>query len=138
MSGDRREEPRPDGEPARSGLLSSEEYLSGIDLFDRGCYFEAHEAWEARWRSSPPGSVDRAFLKALIQLASGAWKARAAAPGGGSRLLRSALALLEGVRRRTGRGRHAGLDLARIESIARAALAGEPPPGPLLLEDRDP
>jgi uncharacterized protein len=42
----------------------------GIDLFNRGDYWEAHEAWEQEWmpdRKSP----DAGFYKGLIQVAAG-------------------------------------------------------------------
>lgn len=39
----------------------------GIALFNRGRFFDAHEAWEEVWRSS--GGRRRRFLQALIQVA---------------------------------------------------------------------
>ena len=42
----------------------------GVELFNRGLYWEAHEAWEETWtpdRHSP----DRGFYKGLIQVAAG-------------------------------------------------------------------
>lgn len=44
------------------------EYLQGIELFNRGEFFEAHEAWESVWlRSQGPM---RLFYQALIQSAA--------------------------------------------------------------------
>ena len=42
----------------------------GIDLFNRGEYWEAHEAWEADWIHDRKGP-DSGFYKGLIQIAAG-------------------------------------------------------------------
>ena len=42
----------------------------GIDLFNRGLYWEAHEAWEEAWTPDRRGP-DRGFYKGLIQVAAG-------------------------------------------------------------------
>lgn len=42
---------------------------TGVRLFNRGRYFEAHEHWEAAWQTAEGG--DRGFLESLVQLASG-------------------------------------------------------------------
>jgi predicted metal-dependent hydrolase len=42
----------------------------GIDLFNRGLYWEAHEAWEEVWMPDRRGP-DRGFYKGLIQIAAG-------------------------------------------------------------------
>lgn len=41
----------------------------GADLFERGFYWEAHEVWEAIWRSTAPGP-GREALQGLIQAAA--------------------------------------------------------------------
>ncbi|MCX7701832.1 MAG: DUF309 domain-containing protein [Gemmataceae bacterium] len=43
-------------------------YLAGIILFNRGDFFEAHEAWEAYWLSAEVGE-HRRFVQGLIQAA---------------------------------------------------------------------
>ena len=40
----------------------------GVDLFNRGAFYEAHEAWEEVWRSTTP--EPRSFLQGLIQVAA--------------------------------------------------------------------
>lgn len=40
----------------------------GIDLFNRGEYFPAHEAWEEIWRSTTPEPRD--LFQGLVQLAA--------------------------------------------------------------------
>jgi predicted metal-dependent hydrolase len=42
----------------------------GIELFNRGLYWEAHEAWEEAWTPDRRGP-DRGFYKGLIQVAAG-------------------------------------------------------------------
>jgi uncharacterized protein len=44
-------------------------YLRGIDLFNHGYYWEAHEAWEVLWNAAGKRGPTADFLKALIQLA---------------------------------------------------------------------
>tara|TARA_B100001027_G_C16057939_1_gene237218 strand:+ start:207 stop:509 length:303 start_codon:yes stop_codon:yes gene_type:complete len=41
-----------------------------VDLFNHRYYWEAHEAWEALWRTAPQSSVLAHFLRGLIQLAA--------------------------------------------------------------------
>jgi predicted metal-dependent hydrolase len=42
----------------------------GIELFNRGQFWEAHEAWEEAWMPDRYGP-DRGFYKGLIQVAAG-------------------------------------------------------------------
>jgi uncharacterized protein len=42
----------------------------GIELFNTGLYWEAHEAWEADWMPDRKGP-DSGFYKGLIQVAAG-------------------------------------------------------------------
>ena len=43
---------------------------SGIELFNSGQYWEAHEAWEGDWMPDRKGP-DAGFYKGLIQVAAG-------------------------------------------------------------------
>lgn len=43
------------------------EYLHGIDLFNRGVFFDAHEVLEDVWRAAP--EPEKKFLQGLIQVA---------------------------------------------------------------------
>lgn len=45
-------------------------YLYGCDLYNRGFWWEAHEAWETIWHLADHGGPERAVLQALIQLAN--------------------------------------------------------------------
>lgn len=45
-------------------------YLYGHDLMRVGCYWEAHDVWEAVWLAAPANSPERLLLQALIQQAN--------------------------------------------------------------------
>jgi hypothetical protein len=57
-------------------------YLLGIDLFNAGYYWEAHECWEALWQACGRRGVLADFFKALIQLAVAGVKVREDKPAG--------------------------------------------------------
>jgi uncharacterized protein len=44
--------------------------LRGVDLFNSGRYWDAHEIWEAEWTPDRKGP-DSGFYKGLIQIAAG-------------------------------------------------------------------
>lgn len=46
-----------------------EEFLIGVQLFNRGDYFESHDAWEEMWQGM--AGKDREFIQGLIQVAIG-------------------------------------------------------------------
>ncbi len=43
-------------------------YLRGVELFNRGEFWESHEAWEDIWRED--NSDERIFFQGLIQIAA--------------------------------------------------------------------
>jgi hypothetical protein len=47
--------------------MHEEDYGRGIELFNRGEFYEAHEVLEDVWR--PSGQPERRFLQGLIQVA---------------------------------------------------------------------
>jgi predicted metal-dependent hydrolase len=57
-------------------------YLYGIDLFNHGYYWEAHETWEALWHLSGRKGITADFLKGLIKLAAAGVKVREGNPRG--------------------------------------------------------
>jgi hypothetical protein len=61
-----REQPPPI-DPQRSS--ESLALLRGIDLFNAGFYWEAHEAWEGLWHAAGRCGVTAVCIKGLIQLA---------------------------------------------------------------------
>ncbi|WP_312037309.1 DUF309 domain-containing protein [Mesorhizobium caraganae] len=50
--------------------LSSHAFRWGIDLFNHGYYWEAHEAWEPLWHAAKQSAQHRQFFKGLILLAA--------------------------------------------------------------------
>ncbi len=67
-------------------------FQEGVDLFNSGRHWHAHESWEAAWLPMGDGTRDDAeiFLRALIQLASGLHlKQRGRSKGARSQLLKA-------------------------------------------------
>jgi len=61
-------------------------YLAGIDLFNRGYYWEAHEAWESVWHACGRKGAAADLLRGLIKLAGAGFKVREHRPAGVRRL----------------------------------------------------
>ena len=99
--------------PSASQWQECQSYLRGIDLFEHGFYWEAHEAWEAAWiacgRSGPAGD----FLKALIKLSAAGVKAREGRSEGVRRHATRCVELLQSVSPKHD-GTFFGLDIARL------------------------
>lgn len=72
-------------------------YLRGVDLFNHGYYWEAHEAWEALWHACGRTGTTADFLRALIRLAAAGFKLREGRPTGAVRHATAASALLRAV-----------------------------------------
>ena len=105
--------PHPDGEAAfvpPEHWRESEAYLLGVDLFNHGFYWEAHEAWEGLWHAAGRKGEIADFLKALIRLAAAGVKAREGRPDGAARHACAALALFRSLPRE----RFLGLRLADL------------------------
>jgi len=65
--------------PARLGLQEvpdSAAFRFGIDLFNSGFFWEAHEVWEPVWMALPPNSAERTACRSLIQGANACLKLR--------------------------------------------------------------
>ena len=95
-----------------------ESYLFGIDLFNLGYYWEAHEQWEAVWVAARRrGERDVAlFLNGLIKLAAAGVKAREGRVNGVRRHARRAAQRLE---ESATQQKILGLDVARLIEFAR-------------------
>lgn len=100
--------PRPADAPGQttwdgraSSLGECADYRWGIDLYNHGYYWEAHEAWEQLWRCTEPSPV-RELLQGLIQCAGAALKAAMGQPASCRRLIAKALAHLDQVPDRCG------------------------------------
>jgi hypothetical protein len=73
------EQPPP---PVPDQWEDSQAYLLGIDLFNHGYYWEAHEVWEGLWHACGRQGQLADFLKGLIKLAAAGVKVREGKPHG--------------------------------------------------------
>src|SRR5881396_1068057 len=69
-------------------------YLAGVMLFNRGDFFEAHEAWEQLWMES--SNPERKFYQGLIQAAVGLCHFANGNVNGAVKLYHSARAYMDG------------------------------------------
>jgi len=53
--------------------MANAPYLWGVDLFNAGYFWEAHEMWEAAWHAAPD-ETQKSFMQALVQYAAGMLK----------------------------------------------------------------
>ena len=72
-------------------------YLYGIDLFNYGYYWEAHEVWESLWHACGRTGLTADFLRALIRLAAAGVKAREGTRAGVERHAAAAKTLFQEV-----------------------------------------
>jgi hypothetical protein len=77
-----------------SDWQSSQAYLEGVDLFNHGFYWEAHEAWESLWHAAGRSGPTGTWLKGLIKLAAAGVKAREGNQVGVERHARRSLELI--------------------------------------------
>ncbi|HWN71102.1 MAG TPA: DUF309 domain-containing protein, partial [Haliangium sp.] len=94
-------------------------FLWGLDLYNHGYPWEAHEVWETLWRQAPHGSAVRAMLQGLIQCAAAVVHATAGRAAGQRRLAERALARLDAVQAAVG-PRCLGIDVADLAQAMRA------------------
>jgi len=60
-----------------AALAAHDDFRYGVDLFNHGFPWEAHEAWEPLWFAAPREQSERALLQGLIHAAAAVVKARA-------------------------------------------------------------
>jgi predicted metal-dependent hydrolase len=87
----------------------------GIELFNRGEFFEAHEVWEEAW--TPERDPRRRFLQSLIHVAVGSYHVTRGNPAGACRELRKALRKMEAFM-----PEYESVNTARLSRDARALL----------------
>jgi hypothetical protein len=63
-----------------------DDWLYGIDLFNRFYFWEAHEAWEGLWAAAERGSAPAMLVQGLIQIAAALLKTHMGACGGAAML----------------------------------------------------
>ena len=85
-----REAPVPAGfDPAR--WTECEPYMYGVDLFNHGYWWEAHEAWETCWIAAGKTTPTGLFLQGLIQMTAACLKKHQGHLDGAGRLLADGL-----------------------------------------------
>jgi predicted metal-dependent hydrolase len=110
----------------------SRAYLRGVDLFNHGYYWEAHEAWEGLWLAAGRAGPLADFLKGLIQLAAAGVKAREGLPRGVAGHAARAAELFGQTARSLGGASYLGLTPAELLAAARRveqqapAMPGDP------------
>ena len=112
-------------------------YRWGIDLYNAGYYWEAHEAWEQLWRQAVAESPAHQLLQGLIQSTASALKARVQQWSACRKLADRGLDRLRQVAESNDM-HHFGFDLPvfveKFESYVTAAIGGDetnelsPPP----------
>ncbi len=113
---------------ARDGWRDSRNYLAGVDLFNRGWWWEAHEVWEELWHVvEGKDAAQHDLLKGLIQLAACALNRERGSDAAAERLLASAQEFLRRAEEGAGAPRVMGLDLPALRAAAHEVL-GAPCP----------
>ncbi len=93
-------------------------FLYGVDLFNRGYWWEAHEAWEALWKAAGRRTEAGLFLQGLIQVSVSQLKLLQGFDEAAQRLARDGLDKLSLVR-----GTYLGIDVASFRAAVHAKLA---------------
>jgi hypothetical protein len=107
-------------------------YLRGVDLFNHGYYWEAHEVWEGLWHACGRTGMMGDFLKGLIKLAAAGVKHLEGKPQGVRSHACRAAELWRGV----GQDVFLGLRLRELIELAeRVGRQGWPATPVLLLPD---
>ena len=102
------EEPAGYAEPGE--WRTNDWYLHGVDLYNHGYLWEAHEAWETIWHPAKHDRLQADFLQGLIQCAAASLKIPMGQPRGLAALSKNGTERLERVAQETG-GRFMGLDI---------------------------
>lgn len=107
-------------DPAR--WADNEHYLFGIDLFNHGYYWEAHEIWEDLWNADGRIGLTADFLKGLIKLAAAGVKIRENVPHGVRIHARGAGTLFEAIQKELGAdtNHYMGLSLQELLDFSQA------------------
>jgi Domain of unknown function (DUF309) len=103
--------------------LSSDAFLWGLDLFNHGYYWEAHEAWEGLWQVADRGGTLRTLFKGLILLSAAGVKTREHKNAAAARHATRAAALLRQLMKVPDRAfeRALGMSPAALAECAEAA-----------------
>lgn len=119
--------PVPCAQPDPTHWRDCRPYLYGLDLFNHGYYWEAHEAWEGMWHALGRTGTAADFIKGLIKLAAAGVKVREGRPAGVQTHAERAAELFQKTAGELGPGidRYFGLSLAWLIATATALSRGE-------------
>jgi predicted metal-dependent hydrolase len=108
---------------AVAASLSSDAFLWGLDLFNHGYYWEAHEAWEGLWQVADRDGPLRMLFKGLILLSAAGVKIRERKNAAAQRHAKRAAALLRQLAKVPNRAfeRALGMSPAALAECAEAA-----------------
>jgi predicted metal-dependent hydrolase len=108
---------------AVAASLSSDAFLWGLDLFNHGYYWEAHEAWEGLWQVADRDGPLRMLFKGLILLSAAGVKIRERKNAAAQRHAKRAAALLRQLAKVPTRAfeRALGMSPAALAECAEAA-----------------
>ena len=104
---------------------SNDVYLFGVDLYNHGYLWEAHEAWENLWHLAKGDADQASFLQGLIQCSAASLKVPMGQPNGLAKLAQIGTSRLEEVARRAG-DRYMGLDVPAFIGAFREFAASSP------------
>lgn len=96
----------------------SRSYLLGLDFFNHGYYWEAHEEWERLWRSSGPDTLVGRFLKGLVKLSAAGVKVREGSIHGVRRHAASAGEVFADIAAEVGEEHFCGLSFTLLQFAA--------------------
>ncbi len=113
--------------PRTAGWRDNRPYLRGIDLFNHGYYWEAHEAWEQTWHACGRRGVNGDLLRGLIHLAGAGFATRRGKPSGRRRHAMLAHALFERASKCLSgdRAQSLGLSPAALQTLAERIASGD-------------
>jgi predicted metal-dependent hydrolase len=93
----------------------AEKFREGLEHFNRGRFFEAHESWEEIWL--PAAEPEKTFLQGIIQVAAAFHHHQRGNRAGTKSLLRAGLKKLERFP-----SQHRGIQLEKLRAAARRWL----------------
>jgi hypothetical protein len=106
---------------ASEGSLSSDAFLWGLDLFNHGYYWEAHESWEGLWQVADRGGRLSMLFKGLILLSAAGVKIRERKKAAAARHAKRAASLFRQLPDRAFE-RALGMSPAALAECAEAAI----------------
>lgn len=92
------------------------DYLFGLDLFNFGYYWEAHESWEQLWHAAGRSGPTADFLRAMIKFAAAGVKVRQGNSRGIERHASSAINEFQQLTQRIDDPRFCGFSLDQLQS----------------------